>query len=147
MTGVEVLLNESAPAVQPVKCGALLAPDDSFWKLPRAHFRVNTPTWSKAMTTDDDDTLATCDIDHPEILELVVDEALIATKEAAGPWPERAEECAAYFARQCELIRAHDPRLADFTDEELYWPINGFPFGVEDEETKRLIQGIKIIDN
>jgi hypothetical protein len=93
------------------------------------------------MTTDDDDILTTCEIDHPEILELVVDEALIATKEAAGPRPERAEECAAYFARQCQLVRDHDPRLADFTDEELYSPINGALF--TDEELERRMRNSK----
>jgi hypothetical protein len=89
------------------------------------------------MTNDDDNILATCDLD-PEILDCVVEEALIATAQAAGPPPERAEECAAYFARQCQLVRDHDPRLADFTDEELYAPINGAPFS--DEEVERLMR-------
>jgi hypothetical protein len=81
--------------------------------------------------TDDD---ASPDFDtldcvlEPDILDLVLEEALIATAQAAGPRPERAEECGAYFARQCQLIRAHDPRLAEFTDEELYAPINGDSF-------------------
>jgi hypothetical protein len=100
-------------------------------------------TINEAATDDTSPDFDTFDcVFDPDVLETVVQEALIATREAAGPHPDRAEEYAAYFARQCQLIREYDPRLRVFLDEELSDAIRGAPFCRTPEHDRAKLQSL-----
>lgn len=64
---------------------------------------------------------------EPDIaLVALAQEAMIATVEAAGFLPERIEDMTAYMAKWHELIRSHDPRLRNLSDQEIGVIIRNF---------------------
>jgi hypothetical protein len=48
-----------------------------------------------------------------------VQQAAIATVLEAGSLPENIEEAAAYFANHYRLMRKHDPRLHELSDDTI----------------------------